>query len=150
MNSTSGGEAIVNGLVAHGVDTVFGLPGAQIYALFDAFHQAQLKVIGARHEQACGYMAYGYARSTGRPGVFSVVPCPCVLNSGSVLPTPICSIPPEPCLTALLPRACSPRAPPSSPPQSCPTWCFGFPDKCRRHSSSRAAAICTRCRPNSQ
>jgi len=53
-----------------------GLPGAQIYGLFDAFQQAQLKVIGARHEQACGYMAYGYARSTGRPGVFSVVPGP--------------------------------------------------------------------------
>src|SRR5258708_11600029 len=79
MTSTSGGEAIVNGLVAHGVDTVFGLPGAQIYGLFDAFHQAQLKVIGARHEQACGYMAYGYARSSGRPGVFSVVPGPGVL-----------------------------------------------------------------------
>ena len=65
MKSTSGGEAIVNGLVAHGVDTVFGLPGAQTYGLFDAFHQAQLKVIGARHEQACGYMAFGYARSIG-------------------------------------------------------------------------------------
>src|SRR5207249_4738663 len=76
MSLTSGGEAIVNGLVAHGVDTVFGLPGAQIYGLFDAFHQAQLKVIGARHEQACGYMAYGYARATGKPGVFSVVPGP--------------------------------------------------------------------------
>ena len=66
MTSTSGGEAIVNGLVAHGVDTVFGLPGAQIYGLFDAFHQAQLKVIGARHEQACGYMAFGYARASGQ------------------------------------------------------------------------------------
>ena len=50
MTSMTGGEAIVNGLVAHGVTTVFGLPGAQIYGLFDAFHQAQLKVIGARHE----------------------------------------------------------------------------------------------------
>ena len=69
MTSTSGGEAIVNGLVAHGVDTVFGLPGAQTYGLFDAFHQAQLKVIGARHEQACGYMAFGYARSSGARGV---------------------------------------------------------------------------------
>ena len=64
MPVSSGGEAIVSGLIAHGVDTVFGLPGAQIYGLFDAFHQAQLKVIGARHEQACGYMAFGYARST--------------------------------------------------------------------------------------
>ena len=87
MTSTSGGEAIVNGLVAHGVDTVFGLPGAQIYGLFDAFHQAQLKVIGARHEQACGYMAYGYARSSGKPGVFSVVPGPGVLNAGAAMLT---------------------------------------------------------------
>ena len=85
MTPSSGGEAIVSGLVAHGVDTVFGLPGAQIYGLFDAFQQAQLKVIGARHEQACGYMAYGYARSTGRPGVFSVVPGPGVLNAGAAL-----------------------------------------------------------------
>src|SRR3954452_11852768 len=81
MTTLTGGEAIVSGLVAHGVDTVFGLPGAQVYGLFDAFHQAQLKVIGARHEQACGYMAFGYARSSGRPGVFSVVPGPGVLNA---------------------------------------------------------------------
>src|ERR1700753_2835682 len=87
MTSSSGGEAIVSGLVAHGVDTVFGLPGAQIYGLFDAFQQAQLKVIGARHEQACGYMAYGYARSTGRPGVFSVVPGPGILNASAALST---------------------------------------------------------------
>jgi Fumarylacetoacetate (FAA) hydrolase family/Thiamine pyrophosphate enzyme, N-terminal TPP binding domain len=43
--SMTGGEAIVSGLVAHGIETVFGLPGVQIYGLFDAFHQAQLKVI---------------------------------------------------------------------------------------------------------
>src|SRR5438045_9514379 len=83
MTSMTGGEAIVSGLVAHGVNTVFGLPGAQIYGLFDAFQQAQLRVIGARHEQACGYMAYGYARASGKPGVFSVVPGPGVLNAGA-------------------------------------------------------------------
>src|SRR5450432_2417430 len=103
MASTSGGEAIVNGLVAHGVDTVFGLPGAQIYGLFDAFHQAQLKVIGARHEQACGYMAFGYARSTGRPGVFSVVPGPGVLNAGAALLTAYGGNEPVLCLTGQVP-----------------------------------------------
>jgi acetolactate synthase I/II/III large subunit len=103
MTSTSGGEAIVNGLVAHGVDTVFGLPGAQIYGLFDAFHQAQLKVIGARHEQACGYMAYGYARSSGRPGVFSVVPGPGVLNAGAALLNAFGSNEPVLCLTGQVP-----------------------------------------------
>src|SRR5580765_8495879 len=105
MTSTSGGEAIVNGLVAHGVDTVFGLPGAQIYGLFDAFHQAQLKVIGARHEQACGYMAYGYARSTGKPGIFSVVPGPGVLNAGAALLTAFGSNEPVLCLTGQVPTA---------------------------------------------
>src|SRR5271156_3285270 len=103
MTSMTGGEAIVSGLVAHGVDTVFGLPGAQIYGLFDAFQQAQLKVIGARHEQACGYMAYGYARSTGRPGVFSVVPGPGVLNAGAALLTAFGSNEPVLCLTGQVP-----------------------------------------------
>jgi acetolactate synthase-1/2/3 large subunit len=103
MALSSGGEAIVSGLVAHGVDTVFGLPGAQIYGLFDAFHQAQLKVVGARHEQACGYMAYGYARSTGRPGVFSVVPGPGVLNAGAALLTAFGSNEPVLCLTGQVP-----------------------------------------------
>ncbi|WGS01495.1 thiamine pyrophosphate-binding protein [Bradyrhizobium sp. ISRA443] len=103
MTSTSGGEAIVNGLVGHGVDTVFGLPGAQIYGLFDAFHQAQLKVIGARHEQACGYMAFGYARSSGRPGVFSVVPGPGVLNASAALLTAFGCNEPVLCLTGQVP-----------------------------------------------
>jgi acetolactate synthase-1/2/3 large subunit len=103
MTSASGGEAIVAGLVAHGVDTVFGLPGAQIYGLFDAFQQAKLKVIGARHEQGCGYMAYGYARSTGRPGVFTVVPGPGVLNAGAALLTAFGSNEPVLCLTGQVP-----------------------------------------------
>jgi acetolactate synthase-1/2/3 large subunit len=103
MTASTGGEAIVSGLVAHGVDTVFGLPGAQIYGLFDAFQQAQLKVIGARHEQACGYMAYGYARSTGKPGVFSVVPGPGVLNAGAALLTAFGSNEPVLCLTGQVP-----------------------------------------------
>jgi acetolactate synthase I/II/III large subunit len=103
MTSMTGGEAIVSGLIAHGIDTVFGLPGAQVYGLFDAFHQAQLKVIGARHEQACGYMAFGYARSTGKVGVFSVVPGPGVLNAGAALLTAFGSNEPVLCLTGQVP-----------------------------------------------
>jgi len=102
MTTLTGGEAIVSGLVAHGVDTVFGLPGAQIYGLFDAFHQAQLKVIGARHEQACGYMAFGYARASGRPGVFSVVPGPGVLNASAALLTAYGCNEPVLCVTGSL------------------------------------------------
>ncbi|WP_233886350.1 thiamine pyrophosphate-dependent enzyme [Paraburkholderia flagellata] len=85
----TGGEALIAGLVDHGVDTIFGLPGAQTYGLFDAIHRAGpgFKLIGARHEQACGYMAYGYARSTGRPSVFSVVPGPGLLNASAAMLT---------------------------------------------------------------
>jgi acetolactate synthase-1/2/3 large subunit len=105
MPLSSGGEAIVSGLLAHGVDTVFGLPGAQIYGLFDAFQQAQLKVIGARHEQACGYMAFGYARASGKPGVFSVVPGPGVLNASAALLTAFGANEPVLCLTGQVPTA---------------------------------------------
>lgn len=105
MTTLTGGEAIVSGLVAHGVDTVFGLPGAQVYGLFDAFHQAQLKVIGARHEQACGYMAFGYARSSGKPGVFSVVPGPGVLNASAALLTAFGCNEPLLCVTGQVPTA---------------------------------------------
>src|SRR3954467_2383621 len=103
MTTLTGGEAIVSGLVAHGVDTVSGLPGAQHSDLFDAFHQAQLKVIGARHEQACGYMAFGYARSSGRPGVFSVVPGPGVLNASAALLTAFGCNEPVLCVTGQVP-----------------------------------------------
>ncbi|WP_298103641.1 thiamine pyrophosphate-dependent enzyme [Bradyrhizobium sp.] len=105
MPLSTGGEAIVSGLVAHGITTVFGLPGAQIYGLFDAFHQAQLRVIGARHEQACGYMAFGYARASGKPGVFSVVPGPGVLNAGAALLTAFGANEPVLCLTGQVPSA---------------------------------------------
>src|SRR5258708_31401307 len=105
MTSMTGGEAIVSGLVAHSIDTVFGLPGAQVYGLFDAFHRAQLKVIGARHEQACGYMAFGYARSSGKVGVFSVVPGPAVLNAGAAMLTAFGSNQPVLCLTGQAPTA---------------------------------------------
>jgi acetolactate synthase-1/2/3 large subunit len=105
MTVISGGEAIVEGLKAHGVECVFGLPGAQIYGLFDGFAKAQLKVVGARHEQACGYMAFGYARASGRPGVFSVVPGPGVLNAGAAMLTAFGCNEPVLCLTGQVPTA---------------------------------------------
>jgi len=101
----TGGEALVEGLLAHGIDTVFGLPGAQIYGLFDAFYRAQprLRVIGARHEQTCSYMAFGAARSSGRPAVCAVVPGPGILNAGAGLLTALGCNAPVLCLTGQVP-----------------------------------------------
>jgi len=103
----TGGMAIVEALIANGVDTVFGLPGAQLYALFDALQQksAHIRTIGARHEQACAYMAFGYARSTGRPGVFAVVPGPGVLNTAAGLATALGCNAPVLCITGQVPSA---------------------------------------------
>ncbi len=105
MTRRTGGEAIVTQLLQQGVDTVFALPGAQIYGLFDALHQAgsNLRVIGARHEQACAYMAFGYARSTGRPGVYAVVPGPGMLNTSAALVTALGCNAPVLCLTGQVP-----------------------------------------------
>jgi len=104
---TTGGMALVEALIANGVDTVFGLPGAQMYALFDALQQRaeQIRTIGARHEQACGYMAFGYARSTGRPGVYAVVPGPGVLNTMAALCTAQGCNAPVLCVTGQVPSA---------------------------------------------
>ena len=100
-------DLIVEGLLAHGVDTVFGLPGVQTYELFDSFARAgdALRVIGARHEQAVGYMAFGYAQATGRTGVYTVVPGPGVLNSSAALLTAFGASAPVLCLTSEVPLA---------------------------------------------
>ena len=103
----TGGMAIVEALIANGVDTVFGLPGAQLYALFDALQQRRdaLRTVGARHEQACGYMAFGYARSSGRPGVYAVVPGPGLLNTTAALATALGCNTPVLCITGQVPSA---------------------------------------------
>jgi acetolactate synthase-1/2/3 large subunit len=101
----TGGEAIAQSLLAHGVDTVFAIPGVQTYHLFDAFARAddRLKVIGPRHEQTTAYMAFGYAKSTGKVGVYSVVPGPGVLNSTAALCSAYGASTPILCVTGEVP-----------------------------------------------
>lgn len=96
----TGGEAVVRAARANGIDTVFGLPGAQIYPLFDALARSpDIRTIVTRHEQGAGYMAMGYAKATGRPGAFSVVPGPGVLNTTAALCTAMGCNTPVICLT---------------------------------------------------
>ncbi|MBI2911631.1 MAG: thiamine pyrophosphate-binding protein [Chloroflexi bacterium] len=84
----SGGQAVVASLAAHSVDVVFGLPGVQIMHLLDAFHgRREPRLITTRHEQGAGFMALGYARVSGRPGVALVVPGPGVLNAATAIGT---------------------------------------------------------------
>ena len=83
------GEAAVATLLAHGLDTVYALPGVHNDHLFDAFQRAgdNLRVVHARHEQGAAYMALGAALATGKPQAYAVVPGPGLLNSGAALLT---------------------------------------------------------------
>ena len=71
----SGGEALAKSLVREGVEVVFGIPGIQIYGIVAALRdEPGIRMVTTRHEQAATYMADGYARATGKPGVALVVP----------------------------------------------------------------------------
>lgn len=107
MPRMTGGDAIVDSLLRHGIDTVFGLPGVQMYGLFDAFarNANRLKVINARHEQTTAYMALGYAQSTGKPSAFTVVPGPGVMNTMGALTTAWGVNAPIMCITGQVPSA---------------------------------------------
>jgi acetolactate synthase-1/2/3 large subunit len=89
MTRMTGGGALVEMLRRHGVDTIFVLPGVQNDALFVAFYDAgeALRVIHSRHEQGAAYMAFGYARATGKAGAYAVVPGPGLLNTFAALAT---------------------------------------------------------------
>ena len=78
MPQMSGGDAVVQALIAHGIKSIYCLPGIQNDHLFNALFDAgdALKVIHTRHEQGAAYMALGAALATGKPQVFSVVPGP--------------------------------------------------------------------------
>ena len=107
MTRMTGGDAIVDSLLRHGIDTVFGLPGVQMYGLFDAFarNANRLKVINARHEQTTAYMALGYTQSTGKPSAFTVVPGPGVMNTMGALTTACGVNTPIMCITGQVPSA---------------------------------------------
>jgi acetolactate synthase-1/2/3 large subunit len=80
---------LLEAVAAQGVDTIFGLPGGQLDHFFDAVYAAgdRIRLIGTRHEQGAAYMAFGYARSTGKVGTYCVVPGPGVLNTAAALCT---------------------------------------------------------------
>src|SRR5262249_20409242 len=80
-------DAVVATLVAHGLDTIYALPGLQNDPLFDALFRCsdRLRTIHTRHEQGAGYMALGAALATGKPAAYAVVPGPGFLNSATPL-----------------------------------------------------------------
>src|SRR5690349_22189300 len=105
MTRMTGGQALVEMLRRHGVDAVFALPGVQNDALFVAFYDAgdALRVIHTRHEQGAAYMAYGYARASGKVGAYAVVPGPGLLNTTAALSTAYATNAPVLCISGQIP-----------------------------------------------
>jgi len=89
MDGMTTAEATVASLVAHGVTTLYALPGVHNDHLFDALYKAsdRIAVVHPRHEQGAAYMALGAALATGRTQAYAVVPGPGLLNTGAALLT---------------------------------------------------------------
>ncbi|HEV8676514.1 MAG TPA: thiamine pyrophosphate-binding protein [Methylomirabilota bacterium] len=78
----TGGEWVVDALAAEGVRHVFGIPGVHNLAIYDALlRQSAIAHVLARHEQGAAFMADGYARASGRPGVVLVTTGPGATNT---------------------------------------------------------------------
>jgi thiamine pyrophosphate-dependent acetolactate synthase large subunit-like protein len=78
----------VQRLREHGVRHVFGYPGGQVTPIYDAlYREPAIRHVLARDEQAASFMADGYARATGRPGVCLAVCGPGVLNAATPIAT---------------------------------------------------------------
>ncbi|KTT11205.1 hypothetical protein NS2R_15755 [Pseudomonas oryzihabitans] len=77
---TTCGEFLVRQLAAWGVDTVFGIPGVHTVELYRGLPDSGIRHITPRHEQGAGFMADGYARASGRPGVCFIISGPGLTN----------------------------------------------------------------------
>ena len=80
-STSTGGAAVVAALAAHGIETVFGIPGTHNLAVYEGLAgQSDVTHILARHEQGAGFMADGYARASGGVGVCLSTTGPAALN----------------------------------------------------------------------
>src|ERR671921_3047132 len=81
----TGGAAVIDALVAQGVRDVFGIPGTHNLELYRYLPPSGIRHVVTRHEQGAGFAADGYARVTGRPGVFITTSGPAALNAATAL-----------------------------------------------------------------
>ncbi|MGA8977785.1 MAG: thiamine pyrophosphate-binding protein, partial [Pedococcus sp.] len=101
-NPVTGGAAVIDALVAHGVRDVFGIPGTHNLELYRYLPTSGIRHVVTRHEQGAGYAADGYARITGQPGVIITTSGPGITNAITALATayadsiPVLAISPGP------------------------------------------------------
>ncbi|MCE8019256.1 5-guanidino-2-oxopentanoate decarboxylase [Halomonas sp. MCCC 1A11036] len=69
----------------YGVDTLFGIPGVHTVELYRGLEASGVHHVTPRHEQGAGFMADGYARATGRPGVCLIITGPGMTNIATAM-----------------------------------------------------------------
>jgi acetolactate synthase I/II/III large subunit len=79
------GEALVTLLESYGVEYVFGIPGVHTVELYRGLARSSMRHVTPRHEQGAGFMADGYARVTGRPGVCFIITGPGMTNIATAM-----------------------------------------------------------------
>ena len=79
------GEVLVKLLENYGVELVFGIPGVHTVELYRGLAASSIRHVTPRHEQGAGFMADGYARVTGKPGVCFVITGPGMTNIATAM-----------------------------------------------------------------
>jgi acetolactate synthase-1/2/3 large subunit len=74
------GEVLVKLLEGYGVEQVFGIPGVHTVELYRGLARSSINHVTPRHEQGAGFMADGYARTSGKPGVCFIITGPGMTN----------------------------------------------------------------------
>jgi len=86
VQGATGARALVAGLLREGVDHVFGIPGTQNLAFIDILRETpKIRYVLTRHEQGAAFMAYGFARASGRPAVVTATEGPGVTNLATAI-----------------------------------------------------------------
>jgi len=91
MAPVSGGQTVVDSLLNEGVSQTFGLISVHTVHIYDALRgvQDRLSLVGCRHESAVVFMADGYSRASGKPGVCFTSTGPGAANSVGAMGEPI-------------------------------------------------------------
>jgi acetolactate synthase-1/2/3 large subunit len=102
----TGAEMVVQAMIDHGVEHLFGYPGGAVLPIYDElFQQDKVQHILVRHEQGAGHAAEGYARSTGKVGVMLVTSGPGATNAVTPLQDALMDSIPLVCISGQVPTS---------------------------------------------
>lgn len=102
----TGAEMVIQAMIDHGVEHLFGYPGGAVLPIYDElFQQDKIEHILVRHEQGAGHAAEGYARATGKVGVMLVTSGPGATNAVTPLQDALMDSIPLVCISGQVPTS---------------------------------------------